>query len=181
MTTALQRALSGQTVSEGGLKKALLQASTKIENANKKAAKVKGQAKAMGGACVTTVEIQGATALSSLGAGYFSGNQKATRITRGVIGTGALLYGISEAGDGGGDHALAIGNGVLASVTAEMAYQAGYELKQAREKKEVAPPAGKVDGSLHGSESRGAIRDIPLEMTDAPSMQGSRFIRARAL
>lgn len=179
---ALQKAMQGQQLSEGGLKSALSQAIGKIDKVQDKAAKVKEQAKAVGSCVVETVEIQGATAVSSFGAGYFSGHKKATRWTRGLLGTGLIVFGTMEAADGsGGDHSLALGNGVLASLTAEMAFQAGAEFKQHRADKAKA-------AALKGEEEVGARqlperREIAIDMTPEPPKGGAdgRFVRARAL
>mgnify|MGYP000551054961 CR=1 FL=1 len=177
-STALQRALAGQNVSESGLKAALRQAANKIENANKKAAKVKDQAKAVGGAILETAEIQGATALVSFGSGYFNEHKKITRWGRGLVGAGAVVYGMVEASDGaGGDHALALGNGVLASLNAELTYQAGFEFAQSRAAKKAAGGAPATQGALGAP-----VREVAVDLTPAPSAgAGRRFVRAAAL
>ncbi|MCK6527661.1 hypothetical protein L6R50_08890 [Myxococcota bacterium] len=166
MTTALQKAIKGEKVSEAQAPRALAEAVDRITSLSKRAAKAKEVVAATGEAAIATAEMQGAVVLSSVAEGYF-GQPKmevAGIDLRAPVGLLTLGFGFYQmATGGGGEHALALGNGVTASWVASLGRRAGERL---------ATPQGKTfkgrDASGNAIFEGGAVREVMLSPEPSP-------------
>ncbi len=141
--TALSRAMNGEKVSERQSKGALNQAVGRIANLKKRAAQSKEAMAETGAMVLHTAENQGSLFLASLAEGYL-GTDKMKLGGVDVRAPAAILaqgYGLFEAMSGrrGGNHALAIGNGIMGSWLASVAVGAGQTLRKAPTKPAANP------------------------------------------
>lgn len=123
-------------------------AAEKLETALKRARGALDKAKERGGAiahtAICTAEIQAACGVASFTSGYMNGKGKSlkvwgidARLPLAIVGVGSgMLW------DSVGTHGMALGNGVLASLVAEKAYDMGVSsAKKAAEGSAETPPA----------------------------------------
>jgi len=132
--------MNGEKVSERQSKGALNQAVGRIANLKKRAAQSKEAMAETGAMVLHTAENQGSLFLASLAEGYLGTDKmKLGGVdVRAPVAVLAQGYGLFEAMSGrrGGNHALAIGNGIMGSWLASVAVSAGRTLS---EKKTPAP------------------------------------------
>ena len=158
MAGELEKAMKGDKVSDKQAKTALGQAVKKIANLTKKADKGNLALKETGGAVLSTAETQGSLFLASMAEGYLGPDKIKVgavdvRAPLAFVGVGYGLYEVMTGG-AGGQHALALGNGLLGSWLASVGVQAGKTLaeKKAGGGGEATPP--------------------PVTTTSQPSVQG---------
>jgi hypothetical protein len=205
-TTALKQAMNGEKVPESKQKGALFEAVGQLKNMGGKLSKVKEVAENVGDAVLYTAETQGMVFAGSFVEGYF-GEEKMDLGPVDLRTAGGLLlsgYGMYKTMSGkGGEHALALGNGLLATGIGRMGRNAGKALAEKYASKgnnapannpppaNNAPPAPppalpKTDGDFGD-----LVRDIFLtpDAAGQPEAAGrnvparhkpSRFIRADA-
>jgi hypothetical protein len=136
-TTALQKAISGDKVTDRQAQGALSQAVGKITNLTKRAQKSKEAMAETGAMVIHTAETQGSLFLASMAEGYFGTDKMKIGSVdlRAPVGLLAQGYGLYEAMSGKGGtagHALALGNGVMGSWLASVAVSAGRTLAEKR-------------------------------------------------
>ncbi|MCB9686017.1 MAG: hypothetical protein H6738_24465 [Alphaproteobacteria bacterium] len=136
-TSALNKAMNGDKVTDRQAKGALSQAVDKISSLTKRAQKSKEAMAETGAMVVHTAETQGSLFLSSMAEGYFGSDKlKIGSVDiRAPVGLLAQGYGLYEAMSGKGSaagHALALGNGVMGSWLASVAVSAGRTLAEKR-------------------------------------------------
>jgi hypothetical protein len=136
--------------------KAKPSAAENLDRLKNRIQKASAQYKAGVSQTVHTAEIQGSLALSAFAAGYLGpekmrlwGNHPLSD-ARLLVGGGATAWGLMQAFDGSvkdmaGNHTLALGTGVLASVVYENAHNMGVDLAVKRQKAVV--PAKLPEGS----------------------------------
>lgn len=207
--SALAKAMNGQELSERQAKGALNEAMTKLEREGGRLSKLKENVGELGEQMVYAAEMQGTVFTASFAEGYF-GEEKMdvgpvdVRFAGGVLTAGYGLYNVLTGK--GGEHALAVGNGLLATSIARVGRNAGKALAEKKDQNKSdkgAAPAPAADQSAPApgpkplqvpadTEAQGdfgdLVRDIFLT-PDAPPIEGargreperhtpSRFIRA---
>ena len=132
-STALSKAMNGEKIPETQQKGALTEAVDKLKNMGGRLSKVKEVAENVGDAVLHTAETQGTVFAASFAEGYL-GEEKLDlgpvdiRTVGGVIIGG---YGMYKTMTGkGGEHAMAIGNGLLATGVGRMGRNAGRALAE---------------------------------------------------
>ncbi|MCB9746755.1 MAG: hypothetical protein H6740_29550 [Alphaproteobacteria bacterium] len=136
--TALQAAMSGEKpvsqLSENQAKSALGDALSKIASRDRQVAVSKETMANTANAVVNVIETNGALFLSSMAEGYFGEDKlKVGSVdVRAPLGIGLQGYGLYQmiTGKKGGEHALALGNGVTGSWLSSVGRNAGQMLKQ---------------------------------------------------
>lgn len=136
-TSALNKAMNGDKVTDRQAKGALSQAVDKISSLTKRAQKSKEAMAETGAMVIHTAETQGSLFLSSMAEGYFGSDKLKIGAVdiRAPVGLLAQGYGLYEAMSGKGaaaGHALALGNGVMGSWLASVAVSAGRTLAEKR-------------------------------------------------
>ena len=169
--SALQAALSGQKVEGKAAQSALSQAVSKITGLERKASMSKEAMVATGEQALHTAETQGSLFLSSLLEG-FVGPEKMkvggvdVRAPIGVLSIGYGLYETATTGKGG-EHALALGNGVTGSWLATVGRDAGQLLAEKRKggatpaPAQPAPNTPQMQGFQGASPALGALPPPP--------------------
>ena len=208
--SALAKAMGGQELTERQTKGALAEAVEKLQREGGKLSKLKDNIGSLGDALVYTGETQGTVFVASFAEGYL-GEEKMDvgpvdlRLAGGIVSAGYGFYNVMLGK--GGEHALAVGNGLLATGIARVGRNAGKALAEKRGNKDgaaapqkqpdAAPQAEapkQVTDSTKEGEAAGdfgdLVRDIfltPDEETGAarrgvrpPREKPSRFIRASA-
>ena len=135
-TTALQKAMSGGKITDNQAKSALSAAIDKLATAKKSVTKTKTAMVETGGKVLQTAEVQGTLFLASMAEGYMGKDKMEVggvdlRAVTGLAAIGYGLYDSMSGGKGGGDHALALGNGLAGSYLASAGVDAGRKLAQA--------------------------------------------------
>lgn len=109
----------------------------------------------MVGDVICTVEIQGATFLTSVASGYAAKKGKSLKVMgadlRPIVGGGMVLAGVLM--DDYGEHLLAIGNGVVASWTAEVGFDLGVRWGTSK---------AEIDAAKQGDKKIHFTRDIKV-------------------
>ena len=138
MKSALNKAMNGEKVPETQQKGALSEAVDKLKSLGGRISKVKEQSEAVADAVIATAEIQGAVFGASFAEGYF-GEEKMDvgpidlRLAGGVVLGG---YGMYQTMSGkGGEHSLALGNGLVAVGVARVGRNAGKALAEKKDQK----------------------------------------------
>ena len=138
--TALQTAMQGGKVSDKAAHSALGQAVDRIANLTKRANQSKETMMETGTLVLHVAETQGSLFLSSMAEGYWGEDKMDVGPVDMRLGGGFLLggYGLYQAMSGkGGSHALALGNGLLATGIGRIGRNAGRALVE----KNATPPA----------------------------------------
>lgn len=165
--TELKKAAQGDTdkLSEKQAKGALSQAMARIQALSRKADASKEAMIQTGTRALHTAENQASLLLASMAEGYL-GTEKMKvggidlRAPVGLLAQGYGLYEAMSCRTGGGDHALAVGNGITGSWLASVGVQAGEALAERQGRKPGKP------------------KDVPSSSSAqpaAPSLQGSGF------
>ena len=142
-TTALQAAIGGGKVSDKAAQSALGEAVSRIASLTKRAQHSKEAMVETGTVVLHTAETQGALFLASLAEGYL-GEDKIKigavdlRGPLGLLAQGYGLYQTMTGQKGAGAHVMAVGNGLMGSMLASVARNAGRTLA---EKRNPTPPA----------------------------------------
>ena len=141
--TALQAALNGQKVEGKQAQSALTQAVNKIAGLERKASLSKEAMVATGEQALHTAETQGSLFLSSMAEGFVGPEKlKVGGVdVRAPVGVLSIGYGLYETvtGGKGGEHALALGNGITGSWLATVGREAGQLLAEKRKGGAAAP------------------------------------------
>jgi hypothetical protein len=141
---ALKQAMNGEKIPEARQKGALAEAVDKIKNMGGQLSKVKEVAENVGDAVLYTAETQGMVFTGSFLEGYF-GEEKMDlgpvdmRTAGGVLLSGYGFYKLMSGK--GGEHPLALGNGLLATGVGRMGRNAGKALAEQYASKGSAAPA----------------------------------------
>lgn len=135
--TALAKAMNGQDLSDRQMKGALAQAVQKLEREGGKLSKLKDNVGSLGDALIYTGETQGTVFVASFAEGYL-GEEKMDvgpvdlRLAGGIVTAGYGFYNVMMGQ--GGEHALAVGNGLLATGIARVGRNAGKALAEKKDK-----------------------------------------------
>jgi len=202
-TTALDKAISGEKVSDKQAKGALADAVGKIKNLGGRITKAREVSENMADAVIHTAETQGTVFVASFAEGYWGEEKMDLGPVDMRVGGGLLVggYGLYKTMTGkGGSHALALGNGLLATGVGRVGRNAGKALSEKNHKdKPATPPAAAASPQPANAGGQGAppaieangdfgalVRDILLspngeEAGGVPARaRPSRFIRASA-
>ncbi len=200
-TTALDKAISGEKVSDKQAKGALADAVGKIKNLGGRITKAREVSEAMADAVIHTAETQGTVFVASFAEGYWGEDKMDLGPVDMRVGGGLIVggYGLYKTMTGkGGSHALALGNGLLATGVGRVGRNAGKALAEKNNKpapppaaaatpqpanqgSQAAPPAIEANGDFGA-----LVRDILLspngeEAGAVPARaRPSRFLRATA-
>jgi hypothetical protein len=139
--TALSKAMNGEKVSDGQAKGALASAVGRLKSMGGKLARATEMGEHVAEAVIATAETQGAVFAASFAEGYFGEEKMDLGPVDMRLGAGLALggYGVYKAmSGGGGSHALALGNGLLATGIGRIGRHAGKALA---DKKGAPPPA----------------------------------------
>ena len=171
-TTALQKAINGDKVTDRQAQGALSQAVGKITNLTKRAQKSKEAMAETGAMVIHTAETQGSLFLASMAEGYFGADKlKIGSVDlRAPVGLLAQGYGLYEAMSGKGatgGHALALGNGVMGSWLASVAVSAGKTLAEKRTGGQPQQP------SVPQPTPAPTMQGAPVPMLPAPGLHGN--------
>ena len=203
--SALEKAMSGEKVSEGQVKGALSEAVDKLKNLGGRISKAKEVSENLADAVIATAELQGTVFAASFVEGYY-GEEKMDigpvdmRLAGGIV-TGG--YGLYQTMTGkGGEHALAVGNGLMATGIGRVGRNAGKALAEKSEAEKKKPEVEKKpEAAAAQPEKKPEAAAIPAGEGDfgelirdvflSPSAEGggkrkperhrpSRFVRAEA-
>lgn len=189
--TALQRALSGESLTDNQTKKALDSALGKLKTLSGKAKKAKEAAGAAGAAAIATAEFQTALFAGCFTEGWL-GRDKVhvgpvdVRLGLGLIAAGYGLYDATQGGGGHGMHALAVGNGLMGSAVASIGLQAGAEMRAKKQQPAPQPAVGGEPSEQlepHTTDSlsgEAPVREIRLSPIDVPRRSAFRADQFRA-
>ena len=169
--TALEKAMGGAPLSEKQAQSALAQAVEKLGKEGGKLSKLKENMGNLGEALIHTGETQGTVFIASFAEGYL-GEEKMDigpvdlRLAGGIASAGYGIYNVM-AGKGG-EHALAVGNGLISTALGRVGRNAGKALAEKRAKDKgdkKADEGGKA--APQESKSAGApSSDAPKEVAD---------------
>ena len=135
--SALQKAMSGQDLSDRQTKGALSEALDKLSREGGKLSKLKEHVGELSEALIYSGELQGTVFVSSFAEGYL-GEEKMDigpvdlRLAGGVLTSGYGFYNVMMGK--GGEHALAVGNGLLATGIGRVGRNAGKALAEKKDK-----------------------------------------------
>ena len=142
--SALEKAMSGEKVTEGQVKGALSEAVDKLKNLGGRISKAKEVSENLAEKVIATAELQGTVFAASFVEGYY-GEEKMDigpvdmRLAGGIV-TGG--YGLYQTMTGkGGEHALAVGNGLMATGIGRVGRNAGRALAEKSEAEKKKPDA----------------------------------------
>ena len=140
--TALDKAMNGEKVSDGQAKGALAEAVGKLKNFGGRISRTAKLSEAIADAVIATAETQGTVFAASFAEGYFGEEKMDLGPVDMRLGAGLALggYGLYKTmSKKGGQHALALGNGLMATGIGRIGRQAGKAL--AEKKAAGTPPA----------------------------------------
>ena len=164
--TALAKAMDGKELSEKQAKGALSEALDKLTKGDGKLSKLKENMGNLGDAMIHTSETQGTVFVASFAEGYL-GEEKMDigpvdlRLAGGIASAGYGLYNVMTGH--GGEHALAVGNGLISTAIGRVGRNAGKALAEKREKDkgekkaeaapEAAPESKPADAKASGDKA----------------------------
>ena len=143
MNTALSKAMNGEKVSDGQAKGALAEAVGKLKNFGGKISRTAKLSEAVADAVIATADTQGAVFAASFAEGYFGEEKMDLGPIDMRLGAGLALggYGIYKSMTGkGSTHALALGNGLMATGIGRIGRHAGKALAE-KKNAPATPPA----------------------------------------
>ena len=138
--SALSKAMNGEKVSDGQVKGALEVAVGRLKNFGGQISKAKAMTETIADAVIATAETQGTVFAASFAEGYFGEEKMDLGPIDMRLGAGLALggYGLYKTmSKKGGSHALALGNGLIATGIGRIGRHAGKALA---EKKAAGPP-----------------------------------------
>ncbi|MDP2314867.1 MAG: hypothetical protein Q8P41_18340 [Pseudomonadota bacterium] len=144
MNTALSKAMNGEKVPEGQIKGALMEAAGKLKSLGGKISKAREMSESIADAVIATAETQGTVFAASFAEGYFGEEKMDLGPVDMRLGGGLVLggYGLYKSMSGkGGAHALALGNGLLATGIGRIGRHAGKALADKKAAPATPPPA----------------------------------------
>jgi hypothetical protein len=143
MNSALNKAMNGEKVPEGKIKGALMEAAGKLKSLGGKISKAREMSETIADAVLATAETQGTVFAASFAEGYFGEEKMDLGPVDMRLGGGLILggYGLYKSMSGkGGAHALALGNGLLATGIGRIGRHAGKALAD-KKAAPATPPA----------------------------------------
>ena len=143
MNTALSKAMNGEKVSDGQAKGALAEAVGKLKNFGGRISRTAKLSEAIADAVIATAETQGTVFAASFAEGYFGEEKMDLGPIDMRLGAGLALggYGLYKSMTGkGSTHALALGNGLMATGIGRIGRHAGKALAE-KKNAPAAPPA----------------------------------------
>ena len=142
-STAMQKAMSGEKVPESKTRAVLNEALSQAKNLGNRIARAREVSEELAEAVLQTAETQGTVFAASFAEGYFGEEKMDVGPVDLRLGGGLLVggYGLYKSMSGkGGSHALAIGNGLLASGVGRIGRHAGRALAD-KKNAPATPPA----------------------------------------
>ena len=139
--SALAKAMDGKELSDKQTKGALSEALEKLGKEGGKLSKLKDNMGNVSDSLIHTGEMQGTVFIASFAEGYL-GEEKMDvgpvdlRLAGGVVSAGYGIYNVLTGK--GGEHALAVGNGLISTALSRVGRNAGKALAEKRDKKEEA-------------------------------------------
>ena len=135
--TALEKAIGGSPLSEKQTQSALAQAVEKLGKEGGKLSKLKENMGNVGDALIHTGEMQGTVFIASFAEGYLGEDKMDVgpvdlRLAGGIASAGYGFYNVMSGK--GGEHALAVGNGLISTALSRVGRNAGKALAEKREK-----------------------------------------------
>ena len=146
--TVLSKAMNGEKVPDGQAKGALAVAVGKLKNFGGKFSKARAMSEAIADSVIATAETQGTVFAASFAEGYFGEEKMDLGPVDMRLGAGLVLggYGLYKTmNKKGGSHALALGNGLIATGIGRIGRHAGKAL--AEKKAAGTPPAQTPDAA----------------------------------
>ena len=153
--TALEKAMSGETLSDKQQKGALSEALERLGKEGGKLSKLKENMGNLGDALIYAGETQGTVFVASFAEGYL-GEEKMDigpvdlRLAGGIASAGYGFYSVMTGK--GGEHALAVGNGLISTALGRVGRNAGKALAATRNKKDEKKAEG---GASAGGQQAG--------------------------
>jgi hypothetical protein len=141
--SALAKAMDGKELSEKQTKGALAEAMDKLSKGEGRLSKLKENMGNLGDALIYAGETQGTGFVASFAEGYL-GEEKMDigpvdlRLAGGIASAGYGIYNVMTGK--GGEHALAVGNGLISTALGRVGRNAGKALAEKREKKDEKKP-----------------------------------------
>ena len=173
--TALAKAMGGQELSEKQTKGALAEAVEKLTKEGGKLSKLKENMGNLGDAMIHAGETQGTVFVASFAEGYL-GEEKMDigpvdlRLAGGVASAGYGFYNVMTGK--GGEHALAVGNGLISTAIGRVGRNAGRALAEKREKgkgekkADAAPAADSAKPAPATDKEKAAIEEAGGDFGD---------------
>ncbi len=144
MSTALNKAVAGDKVPDSKKNGVLAEALDKVKSMGGRFSKMKEVSETLADAVIATAETQGTVFAASFAEGYFGEEKMDVGPVDVRLGGGLLLggYGLYKTMSGkGGAHALALGNGLLATGIGRIGRHAGKALADKKNAPATPPPA----------------------------------------
>ncbi|MBK7759535.1 MAG: hypothetical protein IPI35_24690 [Deltaproteobacteria bacterium] len=174
--TALAKAMDGKELSDKQTKGALSEALDKLGREGGKLSKLKENMGNLGDALIYAGETQGTVFVASFAEGYL-GEEKMDigpvdlRLAGGIASAGYGIYNVMSGK--GGEHALAVGNGLISTALGRVGRNAGKALAEKKEKKreEGRGAGGRAQGGSGGTPR------LPDQGPGAPRPEAGRLRR----
>ncbi len=141
---ALAKVMNGEKIPDSQAKGALAAAASKLKSMGGRFGRMKELGEQVAEAVIATAETQGTVFAASFAEGYFGEEKMDLGPVDMRLGGGLVLggYGVYQAMNGkGGSHALAIGNGLLATGIGRIGRHAGKALAEKKAAPATPPPA----------------------------------------
>lgn len=143
--TAIQKVMNGEKIPDSQVKGALATAATRLKSMGGRFGRMKEIGEHVAEAVIATAETQGTVFAASFAEGYLGEEKMDIGPVDMRLGGGLVVggYGVYQAmnGKGGGSHALAIGNGLLATAIGRIGRHAGKALAEKKATGQTPPPA----------------------------------------
>ena len=155
--TALAKAMDGKELSDKQTKGALSEALEKLGKEGGKLSKLKDNMGNVSDSLIHTGELQGTVFIASFAEGYL-GEEKMDvgpvdlRLAGGVVSAGYGIYNVLTGK--GGEHALAVGNGLISTALSRVGRNAGKALAEKKDKKEEKKAESSSQPSTKGSDPK---------------------------
>ncbi len=178
--TPLAKMMHGEKIPENKIKGALTDAAGRLKNLTGRFAKAKEMSETLAEAVIATAETQGTVFVASFAEGYWGEEKMDVGPVDIRVGGGLLLggYGLYKSMSGkGGQHALALGNGLLATGIGRIGRHAGKAL--AEKKATDAPPPAQTPAPVAAPAPAPALKgddigEIARMVRMTPGTEGER-------
>lgn len=178
--TPLAKIMHGEKIPENKIKGALTDAAGRLKNLTGRFAKAKEMSETLAEAVIATAETQGTVFVASFAEGYWGEEKMDVGPVDIRVGGGLLLggYGLYKSMSGkGGQHALALGNGLLATGIGRIGRHAGKAL--AEKKATDAPPPAQTPAPVAAPAPAPALKgddigEIARMVRMTPGTEGER-------
>lgn len=158
--SALAKAMDGKELSDRQTKGALSEALDKLTKGEGKLTRLKENMGNLGDALIHAGETQGTVFVASFAEGYL-GEEKMDigpvdlRLAGGVMSAGYGIYNVMTGK--GGEHALAVGNGLISTALGRVGRNAGKALAEKKDKKADSPAGDAKGGSASDASKSKAL------------------------